>query len=161
MISTSANGMIAHFHVRVSTAFGQEVFISGNIPELGNWDAKKAIKMEFEHNLDYWFVNVELPKSQEYRFIEYKYVIISGDYQQWEPEQNHRLVLGALNDQCVINIEDNFHWRDNVLDAFSRATFVGAINSRENPTKSEPIAIKQNRKLIQTYFATNLSLIHI
>ncbi|EAY12850.1 4-alpha-glucanotransferase family protein [Trichomonas vaginalis G3] len=155
MISTSANGIIAHFHVRVSTAFGQEVFISGNIPELGNWDAKKAIKMEFEHNLDYWFVNVELPKSQGYRFIEYKYVIISGDYQQWEPEQNHRLVLGALNDQCVINIEDNFHWRDNVLDAFSRATFVGAINSRENPTKSEPIAIKQNGKLIQTYFATN------
>ena len=151
----SSNGVIVHFHVRVSTTFGQEVFVSGNIPELGNWDSEKSIKMHFEQNLDYWTVDVELQKSKDPRIVEYKYIISNGDNKQWEPEQNHKLVLGEINENCIINIEDHFHWRDNVLDAFSRATFVGAINSRESPVKSEPITVKQTGDAIQTYFATN------
>ena len=125
----SIEGLVLRFHVRVNTVYGQSVHISGNLPEFGNWDHEKSIKMSFEHNYDYWTVNVQLPLSNETRELEYKYLLKNESrVDLWEPERNHKITLAPVAKPAVINIEDQFQWKDNVLDAFSRATFVRAIN---------------------------------
>ncbi|EAX89578.1 4-alpha-glucanotransferase family protein [Trichomonas vaginalis G3] len=153
----SIEGLVLRFHVRVNTVYGQSVHISGNLQEFGNWDHEKSIKMSFEHNYDYWTVNVQLPLSNETRELEYKYLLKNESrVDLWEPERNHKITLAPVAKPAVINIEDQFQWKDNVLDAFSRATFVRAINSRENPVAPEPLKFDnlKNDK-IRVYFSAN------
>ena len=45
-ISDSRNLWI-NFEIKYNTKFGSSMFISGNIPELGNWDVERAFKMEW------------------------------------------------------------------------------------------------------------------
>jgi len=35
------------FRIHYKTAFGENLFVSGNIPELGSWDVTKSIKLSW------------------------------------------------------------------------------------------------------------------
>ncbi len=60
-----------------STAFGQSVFVLGSIPQLGNWDPTRAIKMRAiscNGSTCTWALAVALPEGASYEF---KYVVRS------------------------------------------------------------------------------------
>jgi len=70
------------FSIRYLTSLGQNIYILGSIPELGNWkDRKFKLKWSEGH---IWKGTLELPESV--RHISYKFVCMSddGNYKRWE-----------------------------------------------------------------------------
>jgi cyclomaltodextrin glucanotransferase len=67
----------------VSTQPGQRVVISGDCPELGNWDLTRAVPLEFI-NANTWFGEVAFNESTG-RLVHYKYVVVleSGPGGAW------------------------------------------------------------------------------
>jgi hypothetical protein len=56
------------FHVNASTVSGENVYISGNIPELGNWDPTKATEAMLNPSYPDWFLPVSVPKNTTFQF---------------------------------------------------------------------------------------------
>jgi cyclomaltodextrin glucanotransferase len=76
-------------HIRVqlngvNTTPGDVVGISGNCPELGEWDITRTVKMEYV-NPNLWFTEVALNESAG-KSIDYKYVLFHGKDQQAQRE---------------------------------------------------------------------------
>lgn len=59
------------FTRKQNVGFGRALYLSGNIPELGNWDPAKAIRLQCCES-DNWSVQVDVPydKPMEYKYIE-------------------------------------------------------------------------------------------
>jgi len=72
------------FNVHAPTIFGEEVFIVGSIPELGNWLPHKAIALS-PLNYPTWSAAVTLPG---YANIQYKYIKKHGDKVIWASDPN-------------------------------------------------------------------------
>jgi alpha-amylase len=59
----------------VTTSYGQNIYISGSISELGDWDTSNAIALsanQYTSSNPLWYVVVTIPvgTSFEYKFIE-------------------------------------------------------------------------------------------
>ena len=141
------------FRVRVYTPYGQEVMITGDVPELGNWDPTKAVPLFYENNMDYWSSEISIPLSTEKRTLNYKYLVSRpGAVDHWEPEDNHALVIDETPSPCVIEVSDQYRWTDPVLEAFTRAAFTQVVNRREHPQQCEIISPeKAEPALVRTY----------
>ncbi|KAH0792635.1 4-alpha-glucanotransferase family protein [Histomonas meleagridis] len=134
--ATSVNDVLIHFRVRCHTYYGQQLYVCGDIKELGEWNIDGALLLTFDGNADYWSGTIRLPLSKDPRTVNYKYIIASShDNLQWEPKENHKLELGPTVEPCLIEIADQFRWHDSTLDAFTRSTFVDVIDRRDHPTK--------------------------
>lgn len=67
------------FQLRFHTEYGQELFISGNHPLLGNDDPAKAVPMQY-FNEEYWYLVLELSASDiVHTNITYHYVLRNAD----------------------------------------------------------------------------------
>jgi len=153
--STTLSGVLLRFRVRCHTTFGQELFVSGNCEELGEWTKEKAVPLFHEGKEDFWSINVTLPLSESERTINYKYFVSrSGGVDFWEPETNHSIVLGASKSPSCVEIADTFRWEDPVMDAFTRAAFVSVVNHRESPSEPSPIVSDEVKPgTVETYFS--------
>lgn len=107
VLSDDQNQLI--FHVEAYTSLGQNVYIVGSIPELGNWDPSKAL--DAFHNPDAnqwykWFLPVSVPKGTTF---EYKYVFKDSlGNVTWEGG-NNRTVTSSSSETGVIDLgEDVF-----------------------------------------------------
>jgi 4-alpha-glucanotransferase len=69
--------MILSFYARFSTRYGQSLYISGNLPELGNDDLAAAVPMQYFNN-EYWHLQLKLPASSSC-VIEYRYILREKD----------------------------------------------------------------------------------
>ncbi|WP_299946690.1 alpha-amylase family glycosyl hydrolase [uncultured Microbulbifer sp.] len=69
VLSDDQNQII--FKVNTSTSLGENVYIVGDIPELGNWDTSKAVGPFHNPNYPEWFLPVSLPKhtTVQFKFI--------------------------------------------------------------------------------------------
>lgn len=87
VLSDDQNQVI--FKVNTTTNWGQNVYIVGNIAELGNWDPDKAIGPFHTPNYPEWFLPVSLPRSTT---VEYKFIKKddSGNV-TWEGGSNHSI----------------------------------------------------------------------
>jgi len=94
------------FAVRANTVCGDTIAIVGSIPELGEWNAAKALRLTTNAQLyPIWSTasEVDLRKSEVKR-IEYKYVKIDGvGSVHWEAQGNNRWV--PVEDE-VITVDD-------------------------------------------------------
>lgn len=73
---------LVKFSIKYQTSPGQNIFILGNIPELGNWkDAKFKLKWSEGH---FWKGKLELPMDTD--FFQFKFVCFSDDnkFKRWE-----------------------------------------------------------------------------
>jgi 4-alpha-glucanotransferase len=67
------------FQLRFTTVFGQELFIIGNHPKLGNGDMDKAIPLQFFNN-EFWYATIELSKEDiTNNPITYNYYLKNND----------------------------------------------------------------------------------
>lgn len=59
------------FHVKANTNYGENIYVLGNIPELGNWNTNKCTESMMNPNYPEWFLPVSVPKGTtfEYKFI--------------------------------------------------------------------------------------------
>lgn len=79
-------------HIKYSTVPGEQIYVTGNIPELGNGDKAKALPMSF-FNITEWFVEFET-KSKKF---EYSYIVKNIDNQiireEWGAHFFHKHIL--------------------------------------------------------------------
>lgn len=81
----------------VTTSGNTNVFVAGSIPQLGNWDAARAVKLSTNGNVwgaGTWGVNIGIPEgtSYEYKFIRRTTSPVSSYGNSanatWEPDPN-------------------------------------------------------------------------
>ncbi|SFD14022.1 Glycosidase [Microbulbifer thermotolerans] len=69
VLSDDQNQVI--FKVNATTSWGVNIYIVGDIPELGSWDTSKAVGPFHTPNYPEWFLPVSVPKNTtiQYKFI--------------------------------------------------------------------------------------------
>ncbi|KKK26755.1 glucoamylase precursor [Aspergillus rambellii] len=98
------------FDVTATTSWGENVFIAGSIPELGNWASSKAVALSAADYTDAdhtWAVTMTLPAgtSFEYKFLR---VAKSGAV-TWESDPNRSYTVPA---ECgMIAATESSTWR--------------------------------------------------
>ena len=81
------------FRLRYDSRWGEELFLTGNSTELGNWNPNKAVPMEYVgHGI--WSVSVETHGRASLQTTEYKYFIRENDQIRWEDGPNRILPEG-------------------------------------------------------------------
>ncbi len=75
------------FKLRYDSRWGEELFLTGNSTELGNWNPNKAIKMEYV-GTGIWSVSVETHGRASLPTTEYKYFIRENGQIRWEDGPN-------------------------------------------------------------------------
>ncbi len=77
------------FHENATTTSGQNIYVVGNVSELGNWDASKPYVAFFNPNYPGWYLPVSVPAGTN---IQFKFVKRdSGGTVTWEGGSNHSL----------------------------------------------------------------------
>ncbi|MDI9219268.1 MULTISPECIES: alpha-amylase family glycosyl hydrolase [Clostridium] len=72
-----------------NTNLGENVFLVGNVPELGSWNATKAIGSLYNqvvYKYPTWYYDVSVPAGSS---IEYKFIKKNGNSVTWENGNNH------------------------------------------------------------------------
>ena len=85
--------MASLFRLRYDSRWGEELFLTGNIPELGNWNPNKAVPMEYV-GPGIWSFSVETHGRASLQTVEYKYFIRENDQIHWEEGPNRILPEG-------------------------------------------------------------------
>ena len=75
------------FQLRYDSRWGEELLLTGNSTELGNWNPNKAIKMEYV-GTGIWSVSVETHGRASLPTTEYKYFIRENGQIRWEDGPN-------------------------------------------------------------------------
>eukprot|EP01017_Pseudomicrothorax_dubius_P017247 TRINITY_DN19538_c0_g1_i2.p1 TRINITY_DN19538_c0_g1~~TRINITY_DN19538_c0_g1_i2.p1 ORF type:complete len:422 (-),score=25.79 TRINITY_DN19538_c0_g1_i2:13-1278(-) len=84
------------FRLHYACHMGQSVYVVGNIAELGKWDFRKGIRLEWHHGHE-WIGKLVYSVSQATSIIEYKYLIANTEPHpnekpfRWEDGYNRRL----------------------------------------------------------------------
>ena len=81
------------FRLRYDSRWGEELFLTGNRDELGNWNTKKAVAMEYV-GPGIWSAMVETVCTPSLQTTEYKYFIRENDQIHWEDGPNRILPEG-------------------------------------------------------------------
>ena len=81
------------FRLRYDSRWGEELFLTGNTKELGNWNPDKAVPMEYV-GPGIWSVSVETRRATSLQTVEYKYFIRENGQIRWEDGPNRILPEG-------------------------------------------------------------------
>jgi glycosidase len=83
------------------TNAGDYIFVTGNVPELGNWGTtfQTAVGPMLDPNYPNWFLNVSLPAGTT---VQYKYIDIQANGNViWEPGNNHSFTVPSSGTSSV------------------------------------------------------------
>ncbi|PYH93620.1 alpha-amylase [Aspergillus ellipticus CBS 707.79] len=90
----TATSLPITFAELVTTTYGEEIYLSGSITQLGDWDTSDAVQLSasnYTTSNPEWFVEVDLPvgTSFEYKFIK----VESGGSVTWESDPNREFTV--------------------------------------------------------------------
>lgn len=92
------------FRIKYHTTYGENVYVVGGIPEVGNWNKDKAVKLKYQKTAPtpgLWELAVLIPRSKKYVQFEYKYFVMKQDgSRRWE-NGNNRVAKPFLKSQHV------------------------------------------------------------
>lgn len=83
-----------------STDYGQNVYIAGNIPELGNWNVDAAAGAANCQNYPDWTVTLNLPVGTTF---EYKVIKSGNGSTEWETGDNRTYTVGTDGGAVSLN----------------------------------------------------------
>ena len=84
---TSTRVRVTFTVVGYVTSYGQNIFVIGNVPELGNWNTSQAVPLNWV-NSNTWSGPVTFTASQG-QSIQYKYIVKNPDGSViWQPDPN-------------------------------------------------------------------------
>lgn len=92
------------FEVNATTYWGQNVFVVGNVPALGNWSPAAAVPLS-SASYPIWRATVNLPPGTA---VQYKYVKKDGDQVVWESDPNRARTTASAS-PCTATWTDT--WR--------------------------------------------------
>lgn len=95
------------FHVQADTLMGENIYIVGNIPELGNWNPDKCTEAMLNPNYPEWFLPVSVPVGTT---IEFKFIKKDANGTiTWESGEN-RVITSSPESAGSIDTEV-YTWR--------------------------------------------------
>ncbi|MDR9853901.1 alpha-amylase family glycosyl hydrolase [Paenibacillus sp. VCA1] len=89
-----------------TTALGQNVYLTGSVSELGNWDPAKAIGPMYNqvvYQYPNWYYDVSVPAGKT---IEFKFLKKQGSTVTWEGGSNHTFTAPASGTATI-----NVNWQ--------------------------------------------------
>ncbi len=96
------------FHIQAETNYGENIYIVGNVPELGNWDPDECTEAMINPNYPEWFLPVSVPADTE---IEFKFIKKdSTGAVIWESGENH--VITSSSDSSGSIDTEMYSWRN-------------------------------------------------
>ncbi|MCM1503729.1 MAG: 4-alpha-glucanotransferase [Muribaculum sp.] len=119
--------MKINFNIDYRTQWGESVYITGGIPQLGNGDESVALKMELD-GVGVWSRTIEVPDDTE--SFDYRYMVRNDNgHERHEWGGPHRLNVGA----GILSYEIYDHWQDMPYDKpYYSSVFVNCINRRDH-----------------------------
>ncbi|KAK2957088.1 putative 4-alpha-glucanotransferase DPE2 [Blattamonas nauphoetae] len=133
---------IVNFSIQYKdTKWGDAIYISGSIPELGEWDADKAVRMNgFNGN---WIAYVTIPINTTF---EYKYFYRSGNYLKWDHENHTRLINIPVGEVC--EIRDLWSEPPTANEKLRRTAIIKNVcQVRENPQQLPALTTPEDGKV--------------
>lgn len=121
------------FYLRFHTHFGQSLFVAGSLDELGSYDVKKALPMNFLSE-DFWHVRVETEHAAP---VQYRYVFRNESGATLMDGEKYR-TLQASSDHLVVI--DTWNYAGQFENAFYTAPFQKVLlkESKSVPPKKTP-----------------------
>src|SRR3974390_1694021 len=101
--------MKIQFYLRFHTIVGQDLYITGNIPELGNDDRLKAVRLEYL-NHDFWHGVLEIEEPENHSF-QYSYLLKYED----------GTLIAEWGKDRIISFEDYSPEEIQVIDTWNHA----------------------------------------
>jgi protein-tyrosine phosphatase len=94
-----------YFKINYRTVPGENIYVLGNTPELGNWNIENGLKLHWQTEHD-WSHMVKIEHKPD-KLIEYKYVVFNNSKHQvkWEEGENRELELSKVkqnNDEIFL-----------------------------------------------------------
>ncbi len=104
VLSGNQNQII--FHVNANTNYGENIYIVGNVPELGNWNVNKCTEVMMNPGYPVWYLPVSVPAGTtiEFKFIKKD----SNGNVTWEGGTN-RVITTSADDTGVITTA-TYNW---------------------------------------------------
>lgn len=128
--------VIVNIRVPYVTEYGQNIFLLGDTPELGNWDINSAFPLRYIDR-EFWGGSLILPISKEERTFHYK-CFIRNDRTQgvtWENGEDHTFTISPTENPSIFQIIDPFRWSDSVTEGISTLPFTEVFNQRKKSQK--------------------------
>jgi len=96
--------MLLSIFVRFSTKPGQQLKLTGNLPQLGSGDPANAVMMEY-HDQQHWKINLNLSNAdlKKFTYLQYQYIYTDdhGNYaEDWG--ENRRIDIKDLSDGSIL-----------------------------------------------------------
>jgi len=133
--------MKVSFNINFHTVWGQVLYITGSIPELGYWDNQQARQMHYTGNGN-WTLDMELP-DEGIRF-EYRYFLLSNGKQIFEEwQRNHRIEIHDVRQNYTLI--DYWQNRPQNMAEYSSAYLKSWF---AHPCDKFERVVKSNRKVI-------------
>lgn len=125
------------FNINFHTVWGQKVYVSGSIPELGSWETALAKEMSYAGDGN-WYLQVDI--STGTGEIEYRYFVSTGEQQLFEEwERNHQVTLDEQSE--TYTLYDYWQARpSNVAfysSAFTKSLFAHPCNTYERVVRGD------------------------
>lgn len=96
------------FHVKAETNYGENIYIVGNVPELGSWDPDKCTEALLNPNYPEWFLPVSVPAGTE---IQFKFIKKDANGTvTWESGDNRVITSSSLSAGTVDT--EVYTWRN-------------------------------------------------
>ncbi|CDO69062.1 Glycoside Hydrolase Family 13 / Carbohydrate-Binding Module Family 20 protein [Trametes cinnabarina] len=100
---TSSGGVTVNFAETATTTFGENIFVVGSIPQLGNWNPASAIALSAA-SYPMWTVSISIPADTTF---EYKFIRKETDGSVvWESDPNREDTTPSSGSQTI-----NTSWR--------------------------------------------------
>lgn len=114
--------MKLQFYLRFHTEFGQSLWISGNIAELGNDNPAKAVQMEYLDS-EFWTLSLEADRKLVKKGIRYNYFLKDRGGEIIREWGHDRLIAINRKDLAEIELVDTWNHAGEYENAFFSAPF--------------------------------------
>lgn len=107
---TTAAVLSIIFEELVTTSYGEDIYLSGSISELGSWDTSDALELSaanYTSSNPEWYLEVTLPVGTSF---EYKFIMVETDGTVvWESDPNRSYTVPSACSGAVETVVDT--WR--------------------------------------------------
>ncbi len=125
------------FQIAFQTQFGQELFITGDHPLLGNGDITKAVPLQY-FNESFWYLVIELkPEDVTEHPITYQYILKNADGQMSFDWGNDKSIIPAKILAKELLVIDSWNYAGYFENTFYTEPFVKVLlNANHTPIKT-------------------------
>ena len=133
--------MKLQFYLRFHTKYGQSLWLTGNIEELGNNDRAKAIPMVYLND-EFWTVSLDVKRKNFEKSFQYKYLLKNkeGEFlNEWGDDRTGETVG---KDTTEVHFADTWNHAGEYENAFFTAPF-DKVLLKSGETKTKPASDKK------------------